>query len=49
MLAQELKEWILDSLQLPEFDLALAARRQWEEKWDCRKNYTAFAEFLASL
>ena len=49
MLAQELKEWILDSLQLPEFELALAARKQWEEKWDCRKNYTAFAKFLASL
>lgn len=48
-LAQELKEWILKSLQLPEFDLALAARRQWEEKWDCRKNYTAFARFLSSL
>ena len=29
--------------------LALAARRQWEERWDCRKNYTAFAKFLASL
>ena len=49
LLAQELKEWILNSLQLPEFDLALAARRQWEERWDCRKNYTAFAKFLASL
>lgn len=49
LLAKELKEWILNSLQLPEFELALAARKQWEEKWDCRKNYTAFTEFLASL
>ena len=49
LLAGEIKEWILKSLQMPEFDLALAARRQWEEKWDCRKNYTAFAKFLASL
>ena len=45
----KIKEWILKSLQMPEFDLALAARRQWEERWDCRKNYTAFAKFLASL
>lgn len=48
-LAQEIKNWILSSLELPEFDLALAARRQWEEKWDCRKNYTAFALFLKGL
>ena len=48
-LAQYVKEWILQSLELPEFDLALAARRQWEEKWDCRKNYTAFARFLKGL
>ena len=49
LLAKEIKEWILGSLQMPEFDLALAARRQWEERWDCRRNYTAFARFLASL
>jgi ABC-type uncharacterized transport system ATPase component len=36
------------NMQIEE-NLALAARRQWEEKWDCRKNYTAFAKFLASL
>lgn len=48
-LAKEIKDWILQSLELPEFDLALAARRQWEEKWDCRKNYTAFAQFLKGL
>ena len=49
LLAQELKEWILRSLQLPEFDLALAARRQWEERWDCRKNFTSYATILSSL
>lgn len=48
-LAREIKEWIVTSLEMPEFDLALAARRQWEEKWDCRKNYTAFANFLKGL
>lgn len=48
-LAKEIKDWILHSLELPEFDLALAARRQWEERWDCRKNYTAFARFLKGL
>ena len=49
LLAGEIKEWILKSLQMPEFDLALAARKQWEENWDCRKNYTAFAKFLTTI
>lgn len=48
-LAGHMKSWILSSLELPEFDLALAARRQWEQKWDCRKNYTEFARFLKGL
>ena len=48
-LAKEIKDWILSSLEMPEFDLALAARRQWEEKWDCRKNYNAFTAFIKEL
>ena len=48
-LAQELKEWILRSLELPEFDLALAARKEWEENWDSRKNYARFAAWLKSI
>lgn len=48
-LAQELKDWILRSLELPEFDLALAARKEWEKNWDSRKNYASFAAWLKSI
>ena len=48
-LANELKDWILTSMDLPEFELALAARRQWEANWDSRKNYASFAAWLKSI
>ncbi len=48
-LAGYIKEWIMQSVELPEFDLALAARKLWEENWDSRKNYGDFALFLKSI
>ncbi len=48
-LAQNIKEWIIYSSGMPEFHLALAARKHWEENWDCRKNYEKFAQFLKSI
>ena len=48
-LAQHIKNWIQKSVELPEFDLALAARKQWEENWDCNRNYAVFAQFLKSI
>lgn len=48
-LAGEIARWILGSLEMPEFELALAARREWEENWSARKNYAGFAAWLESL
>ena len=48
-LAKHIKDWIIQSVGLPEFDLALAARKQWEKDWDCKKNYREFAKFLKSI
>lgn len=48
-LAGEISRWILGSLEMPEFELALAARREWEESWSARKNYAGFAAWLESL
>lgn len=48
-LAEEISGWILKSLEMPEFELALAARKEWERNWDSRKNYSAFARWLANI
>lgn len=48
-LAQYIKGWIQKSVELPEFDLALAARKHWEGNWDCSRNYAEFAQFLKSI
>lgn len=48
-LADTIKGWILKSIELPEFETALAARKQWEQQWNSRNNYTKFAEFLNDI
>lgn len=48
-LAGEIAGWIFRSLEMPEFELALAARKEWEENWNGRKNYAGFAAWLESL
>ena len=45
-LAQAIKEWIRDNSKK---NCAIAARKEWEEKWNCTANYTKFAEFLKEL
>ena len=45
-LAQAIKEWIRDNSKK---NCAIAARKEWEEKWSCTANYTKFTEFLKEL
>ncbi len=45
-LANAIKEWIRDNSKK---NYAIAARKEWEEKWSCTANYTKFAEFLKEL
>ena len=45
-LAIAIKEWIKENSKK---NCAIAARKEWEEKWSCSANYTRFADFLKNL
>ena len=45
-LANAIKVWIKDNLKK---NCAIAARKEWEEKWSCSRNYTRFADFIKEL
>jgi len=45
-IADAVRQWIKENSRK---NCAIAARKEWEERWSCTANYTKFADFLKGL
>ena len=45
-IADAIRQWIKENSKK---NCAIAARKEWEERWSCTANYTKFADFLKVL